>query len=140
MSGNALSFEAVREAARGLPDIEESTGRGAPSLKVRGKLLACPAIHRSADEHSLVVKIGFDRRAELIAADPDVYYVTDHYVNYQSVLVRMSRIHPDALRDLLRMAWQFLSGETKTSETAIRNPGAVRRAPRLSRLSKERTK
>jgi hypothetical protein len=113
-----------------LPDIEESTGRGAPSLKVRGKLLTCPAIHRSADEHSLVVKIGFDRRAELIAADPDVYYVTDHYVNYQTVLVRMSRIHPDALRDLLLMAWQFLSGETKTSETEIRNPDAIRRAPR----------
>jgi hypothetical protein len=113
-----------------LPDVEESTGRGAPSLKVRGKLLACPALHRSADEHSLVVKIGFDRRAELIAADPDVYYVTDHYVNYQSVLVRMSRIHPDALRDLLRMAWQFVSGETKTSETAIRKRGAIPKAPR----------
>jgi hypothetical protein len=130
MPGNPLNFDIVRLLARGLPDVEESTGHGAPSLKVRGKLLACPALHRSAEEHSLVVKIGFDRRAELIAADPDVYYLTDHYVNYQTVLVRMSGIHPDALRDLLRMAWQFVSGETKTSETAIRKRGAIPRAPR----------
>ena len=61
---------------------------------------------------------------------PDVYYVTDYYVNYQTVPVRMSRIHPDPLRDLLRMAWQFVSGETKTSETAIRKRRAIPRAPR----------
>jgi hypothetical protein len=113
MPGKPLSFDVVREIARTLPDVEESTGRGAPSLKLRGKLLACPAIHKSAEPHSLVVKLGFDQRAELIAADPDVYYVTDHYVRYPSILVRMSRIHPDALRGLLDMACQFASNDTK---------------------------
>jgi hypothetical protein len=117
--GNPLSFDAVREAARGLLHVEESAGSGAPCLKVRGKLLACPAINKSAEEHSLAVRIAFDRRAELIAADPDVYYVTDHYVKYQTVLVRMARIHPDALRDLLHMAWQFVSGETKSARRSM---------------------
>jgi hypothetical protein len=120
MPGNPLDFDAVREIARGLPHVEESTGRGAISLKVHGKLLACPAIHRSAEKHSLVVKIGIDQRAQLIAADPDVYYVTDHYVKYPSVLVRISRIHPDALRGLLRMACQFVSGERNTREKGVR--------------------
>lgn len=114
MPRKPLDFDAVRELARTLPYVEESTGHGAPSLKVRGKLLTCPAIHKSAEPHSLVVKIGLDQRAELIAADPDVYYVTDHYVNYPTVLVRMSRIHRDSLRDLLGMAWQFVSNQTKT--------------------------
>src|SRR5215510_3024400 len=107
MAGKPLGFDVVREIARTLPDIEESTGRGMPALKVRGKLLACPAIHKSAEPHSLVVKIGFDQREKLIAADPDIYYLTDHYVNYPSVLVRMSRIGRDSLEVLLRMAWQF---------------------------------
>ena len=41
--------------------------------------------------------------------DPDVYYVTDHYVGYSAVLVRLSRINPDVLRDLLGMAYKFVT-------------------------------
>jgi len=64
-----------------------------------------------------MVRIDLEHRAELIAAAPDVYYVTDHYINYPSVLVRLSRIHPDALRDLLRMAWTFVTAQsTSTSK------------------------
>jgi hypothetical protein len=40
--------------------------------------------------HSLAVRVGFDDRAELLAAAPDIYYVTDHYLNYNAVLVRLS--------------------------------------------------
>jgi hypothetical protein len=116
-------FDAVREAARELPDIEESAGRGAPCLKVRGQLLACPAIHKSAEPDSLVVKIDLDRRAELIAADPDVYYVTDHYVKYPSVLVRLSRIHRDSLRGLLSMARQFVMTETTAPKRSASGRG-----------------
>jgi hypothetical protein len=68
-----------------------------------------PALHKSAEPNSLAVRIGVDQRAGLIAAEPSVYYVTDHYVNYPTVLVRLSGIHPDALRDLLGMAWSFVT-------------------------------
>jgi hypothetical protein len=51
-----------------------------------------------------VVRVDLDDRAELLAAAPDVYYVTDHYLGYSAVLVRLSRITPDVLRDLLGMA------------------------------------
>jgi hypothetical protein len=117
-------FTVVRELARTLPDVEESTGRGAPSLKVRGKLLTCPAIHKSAEPDSLVVKIGFDQRAELIAADPDVYYITDHYVDYPSVLVRMSRIDRESLRGLLFSAWRFVTEEATIKKRTIRKRGS----------------
>jgi hypothetical protein len=92
-----------------LPGVEEITAYGSPALKVRGKLLACVPSHRSAEPGSLVVRIDFDDRAELLAADPDVYYVTDHYLNYTSVLVRLSRVTPDVLRDLLGMAHKFMT-------------------------------
>ena len=108
-----MNFDDVRKMAMALPDVEESTIHGAPSLKVRGKLMACPAIHRSAEPETLAVKIGFDERAELIAADPAVYYVTDHYVNYPTVLVRLPRIHRDALRDLLGAARLFVTSRSK---------------------------
>jgi hypothetical protein len=114
MTTGPIDFDFVRKIVLALPNAKESSGRGTGSLKVRGKLLTCPAIHRSAEPHSLLVKIGFDERAKLIAADPDVYYVTDHYVSYPSVLVRLSRIRPDALRDLLGIAWRFVNEEGRT--------------------------
>jgi hypothetical protein len=56
-----------------------------------------------------VVRVDFDDRAKLLAADPDVYYVTDHYLNYTSVLVRLSRVTLDVLRDLLGVAHKFVT-------------------------------
>ena len=131
MPRKPLNFDVVRELARTLPGVEDSTGRGVPSLKVRGKLMTCPAIHKSAEPHSLVVKIGFDERAELIAADPDTYYVTDHYVKYPSILVRMSRIHRDALQSLLGMAWKFMSDQANTRKPHSRKRRAAGEARRV---------
>ena len=120
MAKNAKGFAVVLAAARSLLDVETSTTWGASALKVRGKLIACEAIHKSAEPNSIVVKIGMDQRAELIAAEPDVYYITDHYVNYPSVLVRLSRINGDALRDLLGMAWRF--ADTKKTKLRAGTP------------------
>ena len=113
MPGKRRGFDVVLKAARTLPDVETGTAWGASSLKAGGKLLACQAIHKSAEPDSIVVKIPVDQRAELIAAQPDVYYITEHYVNYPSVLVRLPRIHADALRDLLGLAWRFANRGTK---------------------------
>lgn len=123
MPRRSISFDVVREIARAVPGVEESesTYRGAPSLRIGGKLLACPALHKSAEPDSLVVKIAMDERARLIAEDPEVYYVTDHYVNYPSVLVRLSRIHRDALRDLLAMAAVFVIGENRGKKRSARH-------------------
>ena len=106
-------FSVVVDAARALPGVEQSMTRDASALKVRGKLLACQAIHKSAEPDSIVVKIPMEQREELIAAEPDIYYLTEHYVNYPSVLVRLSRIHRDALRDLLAMAYRFADAKPK---------------------------
>jgi hypothetical protein len=96
MPGKPINFDTVRELGLVLPDVEEGTTYGSPALKVRGKMFACLAIHRSADPGSLAIRIAFDQRDELIAEDPNTYYVTDHYVTYPCVLVRLSRVHRDA--------------------------------------------
>src|SRR6201993_3951685 len=109
MPRSTITFDTVRKIGLALPGVEESTAYGSPALKIRGKLLACVPTHRSAEQGSLAVRVGFDDRAELLAADPDVYYVTDHYLNYTAVLVRLSRVTPDVLRDLLGMAHKFVT-------------------------------
>jgi len=109
MPRGTINFDIVRKIGLALPSVEESTAYGSPALRVHGKLLACVPVNRSAEPGSLAVRIDFDNRAELLAAAPDVYYVTDHYLNYSAVLVRMSRVSPDILRDLLGMAHKFVT-------------------------------
>jgi len=108
-----IDFDVVREIALALPGVQESTLHGAPSLKVSGRMLACPAVHKSAEPNSLVVRIGFQQRQALLAAQPGVFYLTDHYLNYPMVLVRLSCIRRDSLRDVMGMAWRFVSSKTK---------------------------
>jgi hypothetical protein len=108
------TFATVRKIGLALPDVEEGTAYGAPALKLHGQLLACMATNKAAEPDTLVVRIDFAQRDELLAAEPDVYYLKDHYVDYACVLVRIKRIHPDALRDLIRMAWQFMNSKPKT--------------------------
>ena len=122
MPRGTINFDAVRKIGLALPGVEESTAYGSPALKVRQKLLACVPAHRSAEPGSLAVRVDFDDRAELLAADPDVYYVTDHYLNHNTVLVRLSRVTPDVLRDLISMAHKFV-----TSHEARRSSSRNRR-------------
>jgi hypothetical protein len=122
MPRSTINFDTVRNIGLVLPGVEESTAYGAPALKVHGKLLACVPANRSVEPNSLVVRVDFDDRAELLAADPDVYYVTEHYIPYNAVLVRLSRVNPDVLRDLLGMAYKFV-----TRKAAPRSPARKRR-------------
>jgi hypothetical protein len=109
MSGSRINFDTVRKIGLTLPGVEESTAYGSPALKLHGRLLACIAVNRSAEPNSLGVCVDFEDRAELLAEDPEVYYLTDHYVEHAIVLVRLSRVSPDVLRDLLGMAHKFVS-------------------------------
>ena len=109
MPKSTIDFDTVKNIGLALPDVEESTAYGFPALKVRGKLLACVPANRSAEPGSLAVKVDVDDRAELLAQAPDVYYVTDHYVSYEWVLVRLSEVNPDVLQDLIGMAHKFVT-------------------------------
>jgi hypothetical protein len=100
------SFKTVESVGRTLPDVEVTTTWGKPTLKVRGKMFVCVASHKSAEPNTLVVMMDFAERDALIQDDPGTYYLKEHYVNYPCVLVRLSRIHADALRDLVRGAYR----------------------------------
>jgi hypothetical protein len=118
MAKSIITFDTVREIGLALPDVEESTAYGSPAFKVRGKIMACMAINRSAEPGSLGVWVNFDDRVELLAADPDVFYVTDHYAPYNVVLVRLSRVKRDVLRDLLGMSHKFVTRNVETRPQA----------------------
>lgn len=122
MPRSTINFDTVRNIGLTLPGVEESTAYRQPALKIHGKLLACIPANRSAEPGSLAVRVDFDDRAELLAADPDVYYVTDHYVGYSAVLVRLSRVNAEVLRDLLGMAYKFVTRSAAPRSSARKSP------------------
>ena len=121
-----MTFRAVREIGLRLPGAEEATMYGAPALKVGGKMFACIASHKSAEPNTLAVRMDFAQRDALIAEDPETYYLEDHYVGYPVVLVRLSRVHPDAMRDLLAGAWRFVSATSSAQNRSGRSPRKAR--------------
>jgi hypothetical protein len=128
MAKSKVDFDTVRNIGLALPGVEVGTAYGSPALKVRGQLLACVPANRSAEPDSLVVRVDLQDRAELLAGDPDAYYVTDHYAGYDAVLVRLSRVNPDMLRDLLGMAHKFVTRKSPHSSARKHRKIGMRRA------------
>ena len=102
-----MDFEMVRRMGLALPGVETGNAYGMPALKVRGKLLATIPTNRSVEPDSLVVCVSVEQRDELLASDPNVYYLTEHYKGHDNVLVRLSRVTPEAMDGLLKMARKY---------------------------------
>jgi hypothetical protein len=109
MPKNKVDFDIVHKVATALPSVEAGTAYGGRAWKLKGKILTCQAVHRSAEPNSLVVQIGPEERAKLLARDPSIYYVTDHYLPHASILVRLDNIDRKSLESLLKIAWQYVS-------------------------------
>ena len=115
-SNKPLTFETVRLIAQTLPGTEESTSYGTPAFKVKGKLFA----RQHQDGESLVVGVSFEEREEMMSAAPEKFYITDHYLNYPWMLVRLSKVRPDELRDLLIGSWRRAAPKTLAGALSVR--------------------
>jgi len=107
-------FDVVSRLALTLRGVTlETKYDGAPVLKLGGAFLAGLASHVSAEPETLIVRMDFDERQLLLDEAPDVYYVTDYYEPHPVVLVRLSRVRQDALRDLLTVSWRLALPKSK---------------------------
>jgi hypothetical protein len=121
-----LTFAAVEAIGRAIPDVEVTIAWGQPALKVHGKMFACMASHKSAEPSSLVVMMAFADRDALVEDDPATYYLKEHYLNHPCVLVRLTHVRLDALRDLVVGAHRFVSVQTQSKSGAGRRRGTAR--------------
>jgi hypothetical protein len=101
-SRGRVTFETIRRAAVSLANVQEGTAWRFPAFRTGGKLFLC----FREDLDSIVVRASFEQRDEMIAADPETYYTTDHHRKYPWVLARLAKLRPDAVHDLLQMAWR----------------------------------
>ncbi len=97
MARRKLSLPMIRRAVRALSDVEEGTSYGTAAFRFRRKLIA--RLHQ--DGESVVLKIGSETRDHLLQADPQTFFVTDHYLGYPMVLARLDRLSAADLKKLL---------------------------------------
>ena len=81
-------------------------------------MFVCIASNKAAEPDTLVVMMDIADRDLLVEDDPDTYYLKEHYVPYPCVLVRLARVSPDALRDLVIGAHRFVSEKARKKPTA----------------------
>jgi len=104
-----ITWDTLREIALRLPGVEDGMSYGAPALKIGGKHLI---VRWREDLNAIVVKTMFDEREGLMAEEPEVYFITDHYLNYEWVLVNLATVTPEALEAMIARADQ-LAGKVK---------------------------
>jgi hypothetical protein len=83
---------------------------------VDGKLFA----RLKEDGETLVLGTTFEEREGLMAEEAETYFITDHYLDYPWVLVRLKRVKTAALRELLTRAWKLAKENKRRSTKAVR--------------------
>lgn len=101
-------YERYLKITLALPGTEASTSYGTPSIKVRGKILSR---WRTEAEGGLAIRCDFLDRQILLQTQPDVFFLTDHYLDYPMVLVRLEKISRSALLDVVERAWRVVAPE-----------------------------
>ena len=94
----------VVAAGRGLPEVEEGTWFRTPCLRVRKKSFC----RMKEDGETLVVRVvDLEDKEALLRSDPEVFFTTPHYDGWPYILVRLARVDPEQLGELIEDAWRL---------------------------------
>jgi hypothetical protein len=115
-----VSFQDVEQFALTLPETTSSPSYNhAPALRVNQKMLGRLRAEM-ADEYDeltgspygevLMLKVAdLGEKEALLASDPEVYFTVAHYDGYPAVLIRLSRISAEEVRELVTEAWMRIA-------------------------------
>jgi hypothetical protein len=104
-----MDWDDVLAIGLALPGVEVSTSYGTPALKVRKKLIC----RLKEDGETLVLlQVEDIERQFLMETRPAVFYLTPHYEGWPTLLIHLSKVDPEQLRELLAQTWQRLAPKT----------------------------
>ncbi|WP_455351893.1 MmcQ/YjbR family DNA-binding protein [Streptomyces sp. SYSU K217416] len=114
--------EDVRRIALSLPDTVEKEAWSMPTFRVGGKMyLTIPD-----DQTSFAVRCPKNERAELIAAEPEKFWVPPHEASSAWVRVRLTALEDlDELRDIVVDSWRQAAPDRLAEQFPHLRPGTV---------------
>jgi hypothetical protein len=95
----------LKTIAMSFPGALEKLSYGKPSFFILKKFFTRL---RSEDDSIVLIVDSIDERDMLLEADPKMYFITDHYRDYPSVLARRKEIDSKTLKAMLEHRWQKL--------------------------------
>jgi hypothetical protein len=106
----ASAWDRISRFALKLPGVEARSSYGTPGLYVGKRFMARL---RDDDRDTMVLKpVEDDEQRFLMETQPDVFFLTPHYVGYPTILVRLSKVDPAQLEDLVEQSWRRLATKT----------------------------
>jgi hypothetical protein len=104
-----LSRVQFTKIALSFPEANEKTSYGNPSVFIAKKFFT----RWRPEEDSIVWLVdSMDERDHLLEIDPKTYFITPHYKDYPSVLVRAERIDAAMLKKMLERRWRKVAPKT----------------------------
>lgn len=86
------------------PEVAEATSYGTPALRVNGKGM-CRL--RTGPDALVVRVLDIGDKQALMQGNPDVYFETPHYEGWPYLLVRLDKVDPSELEELVEDAWRI---------------------------------
>ena len=102
----ALTKAQLRKIALSFPEANEKLSYGKPSFFIAKKFFTR---HRAEDDSIVLIVDSIDERDMMMEADPKTFFITDHYKDYPSVLVRMERADPKTIEGMLARRWRKIA-------------------------------
>ena len=99
------TWDDVIEIGTRYPGVEVATSFGTPALRVTGKAMIC-RLRTGPD--ALVLRVtDLGEREALLQGQPEAFFSTPHYDGYPYVLVRLDKVDPVELAELIEDAWRL---------------------------------
>jgi len=115
----------LKKIALSFPEASEKSSYGKPAFAVGKKFFT----RLRAEDNSIVLVVDdMHTRDMMLELDPKTYFITDHYKDYPSVLVRMERITPDELNAMLERRWRKIAPKKLMKEIDEALAGQAKRA------------
>jgi hypothetical protein len=92
----------VRDLALSFPETEERETWGHPTFRVREKMF----MGMAGDETTVTVKAAKEAQAALTGSEPDTFFVPSYVGQHGWVGVRLERVDPEELAELIEDAWR----------------------------------
>ncbi len=97
-----MDVSAITTHLETLDGVREQATGSRRTWRVRGRLVA-----RLEDDETLLVRSMAADREQLVAADPETFYVTPAIEAHHKVLVHLPAADTDAVRRVLTAAWEL---------------------------------
>ncbi len=138
----ALTEAQLKKIALSFPEANEKLSYGKPSFFIAKKFFTR---HRSEDDSIVLIVDSIDERDMMMEADPKTFFITDHYKDYPSVLVRMERADAKTVEGMLARRWRKIAPKKLVkamdedgAATAAKAPAGKTPAKKKSPKSKRR--